>query len=268
MISPADNPFPFFDGEEDSPSCTKPSLPGSVIIAKSHESLIENMAQDLMAHSFNCYRSFGDFQLALPGNVDAIPLYRYLMIDPLLRTIPWRNTHLWQVNDFINKSGDLYQVSIWQNLKEIIGDHSGIPPSQQHPIPLHSHKADHDYQKSLCSVLEWREKGHDRLDYVLLTLGADGSIAGLNPDSSLINETHNLVKINHSPEKHIPDIVTMTLPLINSARFIAVMVMGEDKQNAIQRLTNSNESVSKIPARGLQPLGGELRWYLDYQACP
>ena len=65
-----------------------------------------------------------------------------------------------------------------------------------------------------------------------------------------------------------PDRVTMTLPLINSARLVGVMVTGESKQEIVQRLSsNSHGSVLELPIRGVRPHGGVMRWYLDRAAC-
>ena len=116
--------------------------------------------------------------------------------------------------------------------------------------------------------MEWRERGQDRLDYVLLGLGADGHTASLFPRSPALIEDARLIRINSGPTVVPPDRVTMTLPLINSARLVAVMVTGEAKQEIVKRLAaNGHATVTDLPIRGIRPHGGVLRWYLDRAAC-
>ena len=40
------------------------------------------------------------------------------------------------------------------------------------------------------------------------------------------------------------------------------------KREAVGRVERGGEPVSALPAAGLRPVGGELRWYLDQSACP
>jgi 6-phosphogluconolactonase/glucosamine-6-phosphate isomerase/deaminase len=73
-----------------------------------------------------------------------------------------------------------------------------------------------------------------------------------------------------------PPRITMTLPLINAARFVAVLVIGKKKretiariQRAFERENNASDSlVMDLPILGVRPLAGDLRWYLDAEACP
>jgi len=242
-----------------------PALGGRVEVGHDVEELLEIMAEDLMIHSLNCTRSFGDFHMALTGNDQAIPLYRHLMIDPKCRSIPWRKSHLWLVDDEYHLTDEDH--SRWRTISEILGDHAGVPTSQQHPIPTDSEAVDDHYESILASTLEWRERGHDRLDYVFLTLRPDGSVAGLFPNSPAIHEQQRFVRVNQKNDDAYTNVVTMTLPLLNAARFIAIFVQGEDKKKTIQKLTEPTGSVHELPARGLRPLSGELCWYLTSDTC-
>lgn len=247
-------------------SVRAPNLPGDVVVADSIEELIERMSSDLLGHSLNCWRAFGDFHMALSGGSTPAPFYRHLMTDPICRGIPWKKTHLWCVDERRVSFDD--EKSNWRMIEDHFGAHSGIPKVQQHPMDALSEKVEYEYAKALRSALEWRERGQDRLDYVLLGLGADGHTASLFPHSPALIEDTRLIRINSGPTVVPPDRVTMTLPLINSARLVAVMVTGEAKQEIVKRLSaNGHASVSDLPIRGVRPHGGVLRWYLDRDAC-
>ena len=64
-----------------------------------------------------------------------------------------------------------------------------------------------------------------------------------------------------------PDRVTMTYTLLNASRMIAALVMGEEKAPMIERIVNGDDDSKDIPIKGINPIGGSLRWYLDAAAC-
>jgi 6-phosphogluconolactonase len=257
---PGHNPYELDEFEP-----VKPDLPGEVIVGEDVESVLDVLASDLLIHATNCVRSFGDFHIAVCGGMTPIPLYRRLMLDPAFRAMPWRRTHLWLVDERRVPPED--EASNWRLVRELLGDHADIPTPQLHPIFAEGDHADRDYERQLKETLAWREKGHDRLDYVLLGMGADGHVASIFPGSEIVRERKRFVRLSESRRGVRPDRVTMTLHLINAARFISVFVTGEHKHKAVRRLAAGEESPQTLPARGLRPLQGELKWYMDRAAA-
>lgn len=230
------------------------------------EELIDAMAADLFFQSRACVRTFGDFHLALSGGSTPEPLYRRLMYDPNYRELPWKRTHLWVVDERRVPLDD--PRSNFKMIRETLVEHSDIPREQVHPVEATEPDADTRYETELRDILGWREKGHDRLDYVLLGMGADGHTASLFPRSPALEAADRLVVINAGPMVTPPDRVTMTLGLINASRFVGIMVTGEKKRAAAARVAAGSELVEDLPVMGVRPVGGELRWYLDRAACP
>src|SRR5690606_13252382 len=150
--------------------------------------------------------------------------------------------------------------SNFKNINEIIGDHSGIPTEQIHPIFALADDADVQYERTLQETLAWREKGQDRLDYALLGMGADAHTASLFPRSPALADTSSLVKSNAGPTVTPPDRVTMTLRLINASRFVAVMVTGAEKRPTIARvaaaasLGSPAAALEELPILGVRPI--------------
>jgi 6-phosphogluconolactonase len=247
------------------PVIPAPPLPGEVVTAATLDELIDKLAADLVVHAENCVRQFGDFHLALSGGATPAPLYERLMYDPNYRRLPWRRTHLWIVDERCVPFDD--PQSNYRMIDETIVDHADIPREQVHPIFAMSPTADVDYEQEIRETLAWREKGQDRLDFVLLGMGADGHTASLFPHSEPLHETGRLVRFVVHPRMTPSQRVTMTFPLINSARFVAALVAGEPKAAAIRRLAAGGEPVEELPMKGVAPLNGELRWYLDAAAC-
>lgn len=263
-----------------------PKLPGTVVLREDADTLVDAVAADLLIQANNCVRAFGDFHLALSGGSTPVVLYQRLMIDPAYRELPWARTHLWIVDERRVPFDD--ERSNYKMINEIIGDHSGIPAEQVHPIFAMADDADAQYTQALRDVLGWREKGHDRLDFTLLGMGTDAHTASLFPHSPALLESLEamaggrharsgparelpLMRINAGPSVTPPDRVTMMLPLINASRFIGVLVTGKGKRETVRKVVaraGDPQAAAELPVLGVRPLGGELRWYLDYEACP
>ncbi|MCA9286625.1 MAG: 6-phosphogluconolactonase [Phycisphaerales bacterium] len=242
-----------------------PPLPGDVIAAPDADRLVDLLAADLVAQAMSCARSFGDFHLALSGGSTPQPLYERLMYDPNLRVLPWRRTHLWIVDERRVPFDDAR--SNFRAIRETIVDHSDIPPEQVHPIFAMADEPDVDYERTLRETLVWREKGQDRLDFVLLGMGADGHTASLFPHHPVLREESRLVRVADGPTVTPPDRVTMSYPLLNSARVVAVMVTGASKAPTLSAVASGKESFEVYPIKGVHPVGGQLRWYVDALAC-
>jgi len=247
-------------------SLPKPRLPGTVIVRNTVDELIDAIAADLFFQAQGCARTFGDFHLALSGGSTPEPLYRRLMYDPAYRDLPWKRTHLWQVDERRVPPDD--DRSNFKMIRETLVLHSDIPTSQVHPIHAVRDTADIDYERELRHNLEWREKGHDRLDCVVLGMGEDGHTASLFPHSPALKSEGRLVLINDGPTVTPPARVTMTYDLINASRMVAVMITGRKKRDALERAVLRKGTVAELPIMGVAPLAGELRWYLDAEACP
>lgn len=251
---------------EIAPGPRKPSLPGTVVVRESVDEVIDAMVSDLFMQATGCVRTFGDFHLALSGGSTPEPLYKRLMYDPALRAFPWKRTHLWIVDE--RRVPHDHEKSNFKMIREIIVEHSDIPAEQVHPIEATELDGDERYERELRETLEWRERGHDRLDYVLLGMGSDGHTASIFPESPALEAGERLVVANSGPTVTPPDRVTMTFHLLNASRFIGVMVTGKQKREMVGKVASRAAGVRTIPIRGIRPLAGELRWYLDAEACP
>lgn len=249
---------------------TPPPLPGSVIVRRDPDDLIDVLGSELLLHARTCVRAFGDFHLALSGGSTPEPLYKRLMYDPPLREMPWKRTHLWIVDE--RRVPETDNRSNFKMIREYIVDHSGIPEDQVHPVPVGLDDPATAYEQTLREVLGWREKGHDRLDCCLLGMGDDAHTASLFPGSPAQSEDERLIANNSGPSVTPPDRVTMTYRLINASRLIAVMVTGQKKRTMLARVAAASErgdgNLAELPILGIRPVGGELRWYLDGDACP
>lgn len=109
-----------------------------------------------------------------------------------------------------------------------------------------------------------------KFDLILLGMGPDGHIASLFPDHSALGvKAEWITFITDSPEPP-PERITFTLPVINSASNVAIVVTGSEKAEAVHLAIDADAvgpNSSVLPARMVQPHKGKLVWFLDKQAA-
>ncbi len=104
-----------------------------------------------------------------------------------------------------------------------------------------------------------------RLDIVLLGVGPDAHVASLFPEQAGIREKElTVVGVRNSP-KPPPGRVSLTLPAINTASEVWMVVAGEDKAGAVG-LALAGANPVQVPAAG--PRGRhETLWLIDENAA-
>ena len=249
----------------DESTAIAPLLPGKVHLARNRFDVYDALMADLVMHASQCVRQFGDFHLALSGGSTPMPFYEQLMTDPRARGFPWARTHLWMVDERCVPFD--HEKSNWRQIEEILVEASDIPKEQVHPMLAYLPDADVLYEKELRDVLGWREKGHDRLDFVLLGMGDEGHTASLFPHSEAQDAGDRLVVFNRGATVVPPDRLTMTYSLLNASRFIAPLVLGADKASMLARIAKGVDDFHEIPIMGIKPLAGELKWFIDYASA-
>lgn len=244
------------DAYELEPEIPAPALPGSVVVRPTEAELADAIAADFYIHAVNCVRTFGDFHIALPGGRSPQALYRTLMLDPAYRDMPWKRTHVWLVSDSTHQLPPAAEI-----VHDYIVVHGDVPRDQFHPMDPSRKDADLAYTTRLREHLGWREKGHDRLDYVLLGLGDDGSTAGYPGSSAIPAEDDRLAYFSESSQART---LSLSMRVINASRFIAIVATGARKKPGVDRALTKG---AHAPVGRIKPIGGTLRWYLDEPAC-
>ena len=104
-----------------------------------------------------------------------------------------------------------------------------------------------------------------RLDVVLLGVGPDAHIASLFPEQAGIREKdRTVVGVRNSP-KPPPLRISLTLPAINTAAEVWMVVAGEDKAGAVG-LALAGANPVQVPASGPRGTSRTL-WLIDENAA-
>jgi 6-phosphogluconolactonase len=104
------------------------------------------------------------------------------------------------------------------------------------------------------------------LDFLLLGLGPDGHCASLFPGSPQLEVTDRRAVSGPAGLEPFVDRVTMTLPMLQSARRIVFIVSGANKAEAVRRAFADDVS-QDVPASLLRRAPVPVEVYLDAAAA-
>ena len=253
-----------------------PTLDGEAHVAASADKLYDDLAMALLGVASDAVGQRDVFHLALSGGSTPEPFYMRLVTDPRFRALPWERTHLWVVDE--RRVPETDDLSNYKMISETLADHVPMRRRQRHPMPVMLDDPAGAYEQELREVFGLSGAGADgaggkppRLDFVLLGMGEDGHTASLFPHSPALRVRDRWVAVNEGPGVTPPARVTMTYPLINAARNVAVLVTGEKKADTLRRVGRlGGADASELPIGAVDPdseWGGFLTWYLDPQAA-
>lgn len=106
--------------------------------------------------------------------------------------------------------------------------------------------------------------GVPEFDLVLLGMGEDGHTASLFPASGSLKEAEKLA-VPVYVEKLKSWRVTLTLPVLNNAHSIVILVTGKNKADVLKEILDKKSE--KYPAGLIKPNNGSLIWLVDKDAA-
>lgn len=197
--------------------------------------------------------------LVLSGGSTPRPVYARLAE---MRDIPWPRVHLFWGDERYVPHDD--PRSNYRMAREALIRHLPIPPENVHPMPTHMQDPDKAARAYEATLRAFYPGAWPAFDLVLLGLGTDCHTASLFPHSPALKERERWVV--PAPGVDVQRL-TLTLPALNHARTIYFLVRGQGKARAVARVLHSWEDVTTCPARGIQPVDGEVHWWLDIEAA-
>lgn len=210
--------------------------------------------------------SHGGFHVALAGGSTPRLLYRLLAAE-YRELIDWARTHVY-FGDERCVAPD-HPDSNYGMAREALLQHVAIPPAQIHRIEGEDPDpgaAARRYADLLHRQLpRARAHGTGQFDLVLLGLGPDGHIASLFPATAILDEHRAWAAAVHV-DKLQAWRISLTYPVINAARHIALLVAGDNKAAIIREVIATPDAASRYPAGRLQPQG-EVEWFIDHAAA-
>jgi len=179
----------------------------------------------------------------------------------------WTRVHLFWGDERYVPPDD--PQSNYRMAREALIDHVPIPPENVHPVPTtvgDAREAARQYEAELVKAFGLKPGEVPRFDLILLGMGADGHVASLFPGTAALEETKRLVVANWVPALETWRI-TMTLPVLNHAANVMVLVSGKEKSETLRRVLKGPHTPPLLPAERLKPTNGTLTWLVDRDAA-
>ena len=198
------------------------------------------------------------FFVALAGGNTPRALYRPLAARS---DIDWTSMHVFFGDE--RCVPPTHVDSNYRMAQETLLQHVPIPPLQVHRLrgELAPEDAARVYADELAYVPS--ANGWPCFDLVLLGLGDDGHIASLFPETAALERMDTTVVANTVPQLGAQRL-TLTLPVLNNARAVWLLVSGAAKAAIVQRALAATAD-EPLPVQRLDP--ARLTWYLDRAAC-
>jgi 6-phosphogluconolactonase len=226
--------------------------------------LAQEAADRFVAASEEAIENRGQFMVALSGGSTPQEAYSRLA-DPMLATkVSWRNVHFFWGDERCVPPD--HPDSNYRMARKTMIQKVPIPQANVHRIQgeLDPDLAAEAYADDLRSVFGSEER--PRFDLVFLGLGQDGHVASLFPGSLALRETEHWV-LAVFVEALQSWRVTLTPPVLNSARQLSFLVSGKSKADRLQEVLEGEPQIEPLPAQMIQPINGQVTWLVDQAAA-
>ncbi len=210
----------------------------------------------------------GVFSLVLTGGRSPRTLYELLAASPYKTSMPWQQTHVFWGDDRAvapnNEASnfklahetmltkiDIPQENIWR-MKGELGAEAAATEYEQNILTF--------YEKYLPLQ---GDSTIPQFDFVLLGMGEDGHIASLFPGQNHVQEKSRLITAISEPSGTPPvPRISMTLPLLNRAKRIIMLISGEKKKKIVEEIeAKGRKAGPPYPAALLEPQE-KLLWFV------
>ncbi|KAG2702515.1 hypothetical protein I3760_06G093500 [Carya illinoinensis] len=246
---------------------------GEVRLHESLDELSTDLADYIAELSEASVKERGVFAIALSGG-SLVGLMRKLCDAPFNKTVDWAKWYIFWADERVvakNHADSNYKLA-----KDGLLSKVPIIPSHVHSIndSMTAEEAANDYEFVIRQLVKTRVVSVSEIsdcpkfDLILLGMGPDGHVASLFPNHSVLNERDEWVTFITDSSKPPPERITFTLPVINSASNVAVVVTGDSKAEAVHlAIDDVGPDSLSLPARMVQPMKGKLVWFLDKPAA-
>ncbi len=234
------------------------------------EGLCQQAAELILAAGREAVQKRGRFTLVLTGGRTVQNLYNYLagsgsgseLKEILGSTDFFLGDERWVAEDHPDSNGAMARRLLLGPL--------GIADNRIFLIPTGLASPEDgaaDYEETLRRFFAKELAGGDKLpefDLILLGMGSDGHVASLFPGTEALQDKERWVTTSFPPYlTPAVDRITMTMPVLNRAREVVLMVTGAEKQAIVREIMADPQAAAKHYPAGLIKSPGRNIWLLS-----
>ncbi|MES2521351.1 MAG: 6-phosphogluconolactonase [Gemmatimonadota bacterium] len=248
-----------------------------VQVLQDRTALFSDAAERIVQAATDCIRERGRFTLALSGGATPNGVYTLLATKPFRSRVVWPQVHVFWGDERCVPPDD--PRSNYRAAYELLLSHVPIPAANIHRMQgeIDPSMAAMQYESLLRSHFGTpsgapRYASGANFDLMLLGVGADGHTASIFPEGTALQEQQRWALAEYAASAGTWRI-TVTLPVINAAARVLMLVAGGEKRAIMERVLSPHASQvlqndASLPAERVQPAEGELTWLLDSAAMP
>lgn len=222
-----------------------------VVISPEPSSLAESVAARFLSRIAKRVDEGKTAHVSLTGGSMGSAVLAAVAKNPRVERIDWSRVHFWWSDERFVPSGHPDRNDL--QARTALLDALGLPAANIHAPAASDEGIGLDAAAEAYAAELARFAGADgpwpSFDVCFLGVGPDGHIASLFPDRPEILVTdRSVVPVRDSP-KPPPERVSMTRPVINSAKRVWMVLAGADKASALG-LALAGASYASVPAAG------------------
>lgn len=229
------------------------------------------LARTVIEASEAAIKAKGSFTLVLSGG--SLPSLLGPLAAYTKSPVSWDKFHIFFVDER-NVSHTSPDSTIGA-VREALTSKVPIPPAQVHAIAegLSVREAAVEYEGRIIAlghkVIPRDETGLlPAFDLILLGVGPDGHIASHFPHRGTLSAGIKpwVIPVDNSL-KPPSERITLSLPVINAAREVVFVALGEGKAEIVQRTLEVQSLPGALPAQLVRPSMGRVKWLLDVSSA-
>ncbi len=224
-----------------------------IIITEDAEELACTGARRIARAAREAVRSYGHCSLGLAGGSTPRSIYEKLRLLPDAEGLPWEEIDFYFGDERCVPPDD--DESNYRMARETLLSHPRCTEGRVHRM-----EAERQDREEAAAV--YARLLPDPLDLLLLGMGADGHTVSLFPGSPALEERQKRVVAIRGP-KPPPWRLTITPPVIQSARAVLVLVSGQSKAAALARALEGPLDAAGVPVQ----LARHGTWIVDRAAA-
>ena len=240
-------------------------MPATIHVWEGAEELAQRSARHIADAASASVAERGVFTMSLSGGDTPVGTYTLLGSD-LAESMPWKSVHVFWGDERcipLDRPDNHFTMATELMLSRV-------------PIPAENvHRARGDAPDPAAAAIEYQEVLRSffippaselpRLDLVVLGMGEDGHVASLFPGSVGMRERDRWV-VDHYVIKRGERVrrLTLTMPVLTSAREVMVLVSGDLKADMLAAVLRGD---ADVPASELNANAHAVTWMVDREAA-
>lgn len=232
-----------------------------VVVHPDPDTLAAAIAARLVTAVVDAQSHRGEATVALTGGGVGTTLLRSVRESPAAAAVDWSRVNVvWGDERFVPADDPERNEG---QAREALLDHVAVDPARVHPMPASDGPFGDDVDAAATDYA--RTAPVAGIDVLMLGMGPEGHVGSVFPDSPAVHcDAADVVAVRDCP-KPPPTRITLTLPMVRTAREVWMCVAGEGKAEAVAAAVGGASEVD-WPAAGARGAERTL-WLVDRGAA-